>query len=40
MIINDCLEVEEGEVMGFLEVLSWAKSMDIHGVLVGGDAKK
>lgn len=39
VVIDGCLEVEEGEVMGLYEALSWIKDMDLQEVIVEGDAK-
>lgn len=37
--LSGCLSVDLGEAMGFSEVLSWVKSLQLDRVIVEGDAK-
>ncbi|KAL8548178.1 hypothetical protein ACS0TY_007486 [Phlomoides rotata] len=39
LIIPGCMEVEVGEAMGFLEALSWVKSMGLDNGNIEGDVK-
>ncbi|KAL8488536.1 hypothetical protein ACS0TY_024713 [Phlomoides rotata] len=39
LIFEGYVEVKVGEAMGFFEVLSWAKSMNLEKVVIEGDAK-
>ncbi|KAL8488936.1 hypothetical protein ACS0TY_025013 [Phlomoides rotata] len=39
LIFQGCVDFKIGEAMGFLEAVSWAKSMNLEKVVIEGDAK-
>ncbi|KAL8520756.1 hypothetical protein ACS0TY_011343 [Phlomoides rotata] len=39
LIILGCMDVDEGAALGFLEALSWAKSLGLDNGIIEGDAK-
>lgn len=39
-LVPGCVDVDVGEAWGFMEAISWAKSMGLENVVIEGDAKR